>query len=282
MLPPADSLGTSRISYACYDACGRAGEHFVPQHVLSYQLTGQSLVSDGQQHYAFAPGSFRLIQRNHLLRFHKQPPAGGGAFRTLTVQLGQPLLRMLSQEAGYSAGPATPAPPILPLAPHPLLQSYFDSLRPYEQLAQPVSAALQALKVREAALVLLQVQPSLREVLFNFSAPGKIDLAAFMEQHFRCRVSLPQLAYLTGRSLATFKRDFSKLFHEPPSRWLRQRRLQEAYWLLTAEGKAPSAVYLEVGFENLSHFSFAFKQTYGRAPSRVEEMDPAASAPQLI
>lgn len=267
--PAADSLDTSRISYACYDSCGRTGEHFVSQHVVSYQITGQSLVSDGRQHYAFAPGSFRLIQRNHLLRFHKQPPAGGGAFRTVTVQLGQPLLRALSQELGYAASPTSPTPPILPLASHPLLQSYFDSLRPYEQLAHPVSASLQALKVREAALVLLQVQPSLREVLFNFSAPGKLDLAAFMEQHFRFRAALPQLAYLTGRSLATFKRDFQQLFHESPSRWLRQRRLQEAYWLLATAGKAPSAAYLEVGFENLSHFSFAFKQTYGCAPSRI-------------
>ena len=240
--PAADSLGASRISYACYDACGRAGEHFVPQHVVSYQVTGQSLVSDGRQHYTFVPGSFRLLQRNHLLRFDKQPPAGGGAFRTVTVQLGQPLLRVLSQELGYAADPLSPTSPILPLAPHPLLQSYFDSLRPYEQLAQPVSPSLQALKMREAALVLLQVQPDLREVLFNFGAPGKLDLAAFMEQHFHFRASLPQLAYLTGRSLATFKRDFQQLFGESPGRWLRQRRLQEAIgcWQRRARPLPPS------------------------------------------
>lgn len=29
-----------------------------------------------------------------------------------------------------------------------------------------------------------------------------------MRQHFRFNVELKQLAYLTGRSLATFKRDF--------------------------------------------------------------------------
>ena len=65
----------------------------------------------------------------------------------------------------------------MPLAPHALYQSYFDSLRPYEQLTQPAQAGLHALKVREAALVLLHVRPDLQAVLFDFREPGKIDLA---------------------------------------------------------------------------------------------------------
>ena len=45
--------------------------------------------------------------------------------------------------------------------------------------------------------------------------------------------------------------------------------LQAAYYLIKEKGKAPSEAYLEVGFEDLSHFSFAFKKKYGVAPSRV-------------
>jgi AraC-like DNA-binding protein len=82
-------------------------------------------------------------------------------------------------------------------------------------------------------------------------------------------VALSRFAYLTGRSLATFKRDFEKLFRTSPSRWLQQRRLQEAHYLLKEKGLSPSDVYTEVGFEDLSHFSFAFKKAYGVAPSRV-------------
>jgi aldehyde dehydrogenase (NAD+) len=68
----------------------------------------------------------------------------------------------------------------------------------------------------------------------------------------------------------TFKRDFEKIFHVTPSRWLVQKRLEEAYHLIRDEGKAPSDVYLEVGFEDLSHFSFAFKKKYGLAPSLLK------------
>jgi len=247
------------------------GEQFVSQPVFSYQVAGQTLVSDGDHTHCFEAGSFRLLRRNRLFKFTKQPPAGGGEFRTVAVCLGQSLLQELSQASDHPAGCSSSAPAILALAPHPLYQSYFDSLQPYQQLTQPAPPPLQALKVREAALLLLHVTPGLQNVLFDFSEPGKLDLAAFMEKNFRFNVPLSRFAYLTGRSLATFKRDFGKLFGQSPSRWLMQRRLQEAHFLLKERGQLPSQVYLEVGFEDLSHFSFAFKKTYGRAPSRLAD-----------
>jgi len=129
--------------------------------------------------------------------------------------------------------------------------------------------ALLALKLREAVMLLLKVNPELKDILFDFSEPGKIDLEAFMNKNFHFNVDLNRFAYLTGRSLATFKRDFEKLFHSTPSRWLQQRRLQEAHYLIREKGKTASDIYLDLGFEDLSHFSFAFKKQYGMAPSRV-------------
>ena len=90
-----------------------------------------------------------------------------------------------------------------------------------------------------------------------------------MRKNYMFNVGMDRFAYLTGRSLATFKRDFEKLFHTSPSRWLQQQRLQQAHHLITEKGRRPSDVYLEVGFEDLSHFSFAFKKAYGVAPSLV-------------
>lgn len=259
-----------RILYSCYVSHSREGEQFVPEHVFSYQLAGTLLLDDGQQSHALLPGTFRFLRRNHLVKFRKQLPADGGEFRSLSVSFSQDVLRAIAQEYGYPvATHQPPGPAVLPLPDNALYQSYLASLRPYEQLAQPGHAALLALKVREAVLVLLQVNPELRDVLFDFSEPGKIDLEAFMEKNFRFNVAISRFAYLTGRSLATFKRDFARLFRQSPSRWLVQRRLQEAHFLLKEQGKAPSEVYLEVGFEDLSHFSFAFKKQYGLAPSRL-------------
>jgi AraC-like DNA-binding protein len=45
------------------------------------------------------------------------------------------------------------------------------------------------------------------------------------------------------------------------------RRLKEAHFLIAERNQKPSDAYIEVGFENLSHFSF--KQMFGYNPSSL-------------
>ncbi|WP_369811333.1 hypothetical protein [Hymenobacter convexus] len=45
------------------------------------------------------------------------------------------------------------------------------------------------------------------------------------------------------------------MFHTPPSRWLYQRRPEEARYLLQEENKRLSDIYPEVGFKGL-HLRF--------------------------
>jgi AraC-like DNA-binding protein len=118
-------------------------------------------------------------------------------------------------------------------------------------------------------MILLEHNPELADILFDFTEPGKIDLQAFMNRNYQFNIDINRFAYLTGRSISTFKRDFEKTFGTSPSRWLQQKRLEQAYYLISKKGKKPSDVYIEVGFENLSHFSFAFKKAYGKAPSQI-------------
>jgi AraC-like DNA-binding protein len=140
----------------------------------------------------------------------------------------------------------------------------------YQQNGNLNNLHLVELKVKEGIFILLQANPELKNVLFDFSEPHKIDLEAFMNRNYYFNVHLERFAYLTGRSLASFKRDFQKIFKMSPSRWLVQRRLEEAYFQIKNKGKKPSEVYLHVGFENLSHFSYAFKNAYGVSPSHLE------------
>jgi hypothetical protein len=56
-------------------------------------------------------------------------------------------------------------------------------------------------------MILLETNPALKNLLFDFKQPGKIDLEA----------------YTTDRSLATFKRDFEKIYNTSPSRWIQQK-----------------------------------------------------------
>ena len=258
-----------KILYSCYHSHSREGEQFVPEHILSFQLAGSMTINDGEHEQHFANGDIRLHQRNHLLKFYKQLPPDGGEYKSLSIYLDQATLRKFSNEYGYTVTKTHINKAVIPIRPTQQYKSYLQSLYPYEQIMQQGNEDLLALKVKEALLILLKTNPEVKDILFDFTEPGKIDLEAFMVKNYKFNVSMERFAYLTGRSLATFKSDFEKLFHTTPGRWLQQQRLKEAHHLIKEKGRRPSDVYLEVGFEDLSHFSFAFKKVYGMSPSML-------------
>ena len=239
----------------------------VAVHGLTYLLAGSVRVMEAGESHVFEAGSLLFTRKDFLAKFTKHP-AEDGPFRAITVVFEATALhaaRHLYHEP--DGAPQAGRQAIVALAPNPQLRQLGESLLPYFEQPLPVGLAQQ--KQQEALEALLAAHPALGGVLFSFVPPGKIDLEAFMRQHFRANVQLPQLAYLTGRSLASFKRDFQRIFHTSPARWLYQQRLAEAYYLLQEEHQRPSDVYHEVGFESLAHFSYAFKQWFGRPPSRV-------------
>lgn len=123
-----------------------------------------------------------------------------------------------------------------------------------------------SVKITEAIRILRAIDKEIDGVLANFEEPGKIDLVGYMEKNFMFNMPMEKFGYLTGRSLTTFKRDFKKTFNATPQRWLTQKRLELAHYQFVEKKMKPIDVCYEVGFENLSHFSFAFKKHFGYAP----------------
>lgn len=257
------------ITFSCYFTRYRIGEQFVPEHAIGYVVSGAFEVNDNNGPITYNAGGVYFCRRNQLAKFVKQP-GETGEYRSVSIYFDQDTLRNFSLEYGYSAGKPLHTPAFITLTGHTVLRNYMESLRNYEDvLKKETSGNLLAIKQKEALILLLQAQPELKNVLFDFSEPGKIDLEAFMNRNFHFNVDLSRFAYLTGRSLSTFKRDFEKIFHTTPSRWLLQKRLQEAYYLIREKRRIASDIYLDLGFEDLSHFSFAFKKQYGVAPSMI-------------
>jgi AraC-like DNA-binding protein len=267
-MPSKKELTRPSILYSCYSNVSREGEQFIPDHVFGFIVSGTSELYAGGETFVFNEGSYRFLRKNQLCKFVKYPPADG-EFKTISVRIDSAILQNIANEFGYKAdGPYTGAD-ILHLESNPLFSNYINSLSPYLNTDGSLSPALTALKVKEAAMILLETNPALKTVLFDFSEPGKIDLEAYMNENYKFNVDAGRFAYLTGRSLATFKRDFEKIFHTSPNRWLQQKRLYDAYYLIKEKGWKIADVYMEVGFKDFSHFSFAFKKTYGVAPSRL-------------
>ena len=127
------------------------------------------------------------------------------------------------------------------------------------------------LKLQEGLLALLHAGRHFERMLFDFNQPWKIDIMEFLEQNYMYEFSLDELAHYTGRSLATFKRDFRKISDLPPEKWLIRRRLEAARERLREGDATVMEVAAEVGFRNTSHFSTAFKKYFGVSPKDYKE-----------
>ena len=264
-----DEKSTPRIMYSCYTNVNREGEHFISQHNFGFMMAGSHSVDMGGKSFDFKEGDFRFLRKNQLSKFIKRPPADGGSFKAISISMDEATLRSISEEYDLHMDKPYTGDCAVRLNSNELFTNYITSLAPYINESKDVNQMLTNIKVKEAVMILLQTNPWLKDVLFDFTEPGKIDLEAYMNKYYKFNVDVNRFAYLTGRSLATFKRDFEKIFNTSPNRWLQQKRLHDAYYLIKEKGWRTSDVYMEVGFKDFSHFSFAFKKAYGIAPSRI-------------
>jgi AraC-like DNA-binding protein len=90
-----------------------------------------------------------------------------------------------------------------------------------------------------------------------------------VESNVYSNLKLEEIAFLCNMSLSTFKRYFTSEYGEAPGKWLQDKRLQKAKELLEDGQLKPSDIYLEIGYNNLSNFSIAFKNKFGISPKDV-------------
>ncbi|WP_281225557.1 helix-turn-helix domain-containing protein [Flavobacterium aquiphilum] len=258
------------ITSSCHFTTFREGEQFVSYHTIGMIISGEMELNDGVNKVVLKKGDLYSARKNRLIKFIKYPTETG-KFKSISIVFDNEMLQKFSSEYSYTVEKKVDDAAFIKFTKNELLHNFMQSLLHYEDLLNRDTATeLLLLKQKEALMVLLKYDESLKNVLFNFAEPQKIDLEKFMNKNFHFNVHLKRFAFLTGRSLATFKRDFKSIFNTTPGRWLQQKRLQEAYYQITEKGKTASEIYLNLGFEDLSHFSFAFKKLYGEAPSKIK------------
>lgn len=236
-------------------------------HMLVWFISGETKIVQADQSYVFTSGDIFLIPRNQLATIINYPK-DGLPHKSVVMHLSIDRLRDFYEKSNIKTNlPAIEKIRIFDK--HPLLESCLASLIPYFDVQEKFPENIASLKITEAISILRTIDKSIDNILANFEEPYKIDLAGFMEKNFMFNMPLEKFGYLTGRSLTTFKRDFSKIYNITPQRWLTKKRLELAHYQLTEKKRKPSEVYLETGFENLSHFSYAFKKQFGITPTEL-------------
>ena len=150
----------------------------------------------------------------------------------------------------------------------PDIRALFESVIPYLEAGEKPSEEALKLKMIEGVYVLLNTDRRFYTSLFDFVETGKIDILDYLNENYMLDLSMEESASYTGRSLATFKRDFAKVSDLTPQKWIVKRRLEAAHELIKSGKRKVSEICFDVEFKNLSHFSKVYKEVYGVAPSR--------------
>jgi AraC-like DNA-binding protein len=259
---------TPDIKLSMYDDKLFKTETVFEFHMLVWFISGETKIIQADTSYLFKAGDIFLIPRNHLATIINYPK-DGLPHKAVVMHLTKERLKDFYSHIEIPEKDSPEKTTIHSFEKHPLLESCLASLVPYFDLTESFPENIAYLKITEAISILRAIDPNIDDILADFEEPGKIDLADFMERNYMFNMPLERFGYLTGRSLSTFNRDFRKAFQVTPQRWLTQKRLELAFYHLSAKNKKPSDVFMEVGFEDLSHFSYAFKKQYGFAPSLI-------------
>ena len=258
---------TPEIKLSCYDDKFFKSEIVFDHHMLVWFISGETKIVQSDATFTFKTGDIFLIPRNKPATIINYPK-DGLPHKTVVMLLTPKILRDFYSGIDLR-GKTTPVPGIRRYSNHPLLESCLASLIPYFEVAGKFPENLASLKITEALSILKNIDPTIDSVLANFEDPHKVELVSFMEKNYMFNMPLEKFGYLTGRSLTSFKRDFKKAFNTTPQKWLTQKRLELAHYALAEKKRKPVEVCYESGFENLSHFSYAFKKRFGYAPTSL-------------
>lgn len=184
------------------------------------------------------------------------------------------MLQGFLDKSGITKNEALTAPPCFIIENDAYLHAYLDSLSRLSGGTVAVRERLLSVKFEELLVYLLgKYGPVFGNYLHTLVARETSAFRTVVENNVRSNLSLEDIAFLCHMSLSTFKRTFVREFGISPGKWFRDQRLERARAIL-AEGKLTSSdIYLQFGYNNLSNFSAAFKNKFGKRPTEISQGD---------
>ncbi len=264
-------LDYSNVFIASYFTDNRECTHTNREHTLIYLCSGGLEITEQGKKHVLHAGECAFMRRDNNMILQKRVQ-NDVPYRSVVLKFSRKFLREFYQKMDKKTLPEMAKRDRrsflrLP-ADRPDIKSLFESILPFFDSGIRPSEELLKLKMVEGLYILLHTDANLYASLFDFTEPWKIDLLEYMDENYKYDLSMEEIASYTGRSLASFKRDFKKVSNLTPQKWIINRRLEAAHELI-ASGKYDKItdVCFQVGFKNLSHFSKIYKEMYGCSPA---------------
>lgn len=234
------TINHSGIFFSCYANHGEMCFHKIKDHALLYIYSGELVLEETGKNVSFHKGECVFIRRDHRIMMIKQSYRNE-EFKGISMTFRRTFLRNfythILNKKEILVDKDTKNKNIYPIAPRPDITSLFHSLTPYFDASLQPTEEIISLKEQEGVHLLLNTDKIFYTILFDFTEPWKIDILEFLEENYMYDLTMEEIATYTGRSLATFKRDFAKISNLTPQKWLINKRLQVAYEKLQNDQK---------------------------------------------
>ncbi|OJJ23646.1 hypothetical protein BKI52_04595 [marine bacterium AO1-C] len=244
------------------------------QHLLTYVREGILKVKQGKEVQCFSKGEFALLKKYTQATITKTWCSSEIKFSSIVFTFQEALVQEALAQLNIQSIKKNKHSfeNILGVIPNPVLKQFIQSLQLFFEEGVEMDDQLARLKTKEALIGIIRTNEALAYQLRNFSVKSKADLHQYMNYHYLENKNLVDFARESGRSLSTFKKDFKSIYGVTPAKWLKNKRLDYAYQLLTTTNKKASQIYLECGFEDLAHFSKSFKSKFQMNPSSIKNL----------
>ena len=262
-------LDGGNIIDQCIVTAGERGTFFLEQHLLYVVLGGSVRLTCGRQSWTVGKNQMILLRKAHSVSYEKQGSPETGLFESQLFAINDELLKdfLTTQQVNIQQMTEEIGAQVSTMSGR--LVAYCWSLSPYFDDPSQVNPGLLRLKVMELLYNVMDCSKNIFRQMLQLRQPAKVDVHRVVEDNYTSPISLEELAYLSGRSLSSFKRDFQSIYGESPAKWIREKRLARAKQILQSSRLSVADVAYCLGFENPTHFSRIFKQQYGISPSAL-------------
>ncbi|MEO1513371.1 MAG: AraC family transcriptional regulator [Bacteroidota bacterium] len=244
---------------------------YISNHVISILLSGEQHIQTYEgNNIRVLPNEILFIPRG--MYFISDLVPAGGTFRSLLFYFDDAIIQEFLSTVRVTEFRQEAAPEYLKLGAVPTVNLFVDALMGIYQQQQLKNKRFLHLKILELLYLLnsLVSEQQMANFLFRLSLPQKRNIKSFMESNYDKPLKIEDYAYLTGRSLSSFRRDFKFHYNTTPQKWIKDRRLDKASQLLDSQDRSVTEVAFEVGYENISYFIREFKKRLGQSPKQYQ------------
>ncbi|QEC78370.1 helix-turn-helix domain-containing protein [Mucilaginibacter ginsenosidivorax] len=249
-----DSLQHSRVVFNCY--------------AISFVINGEKAIFRPANNTIVGTGEGIVIpEGNSIMAEHT---LNNRQYSSILIFFSSAFAQDFLNRHKLTSRPNTVTPDYIKFRQTNYIAGYVKSIQTLIQEGQNLPYLLAANKVEELLLVLLHSYGSQLTSLLRSNTPlPELLLKNVVENNLFNNLTLDELAFLANKSLASFKRDFEKVYHMPPGKYIRERKLEVARQQLE-QGKNATSLYIDFGYDNLSNFSSAFKRKFGVSPKQYQ------------